>query len=226
MQNARDKIGTALVAVGLFLSVAAAGLTSYNILDDQRADIMAQHSLEQLKEAVASVPASPLNPDEIEQTPFLDDETGLSEDDGTADPIPEMPTVEVNGNLYIGTIVIPSLKLELPVMDTWDYTKMRIAPCRYVGSAYLGDLIICGHNYNSHFGRLKNLVPGDEVIFTDAVGNVFHYQVDNNEIVNGTAVQEMKSGDWDLTLFTCAKPARTTRVTVRCKLIGIEEANR
>ncbi|MCD8119184.1 MAG: sortase [Lachnospiraceae bacterium] len=80
------------------------------------------------------------------------------------------------------------------------------------------DLIICGHNYDRHFGKLKNLEPGDEITFTDVLGNVFSYEVSETVILKPTAVEEMadqESGDWDLTLFTCTLGGRT-RVTVRC----------
>ena len=37
------------------------------------------------------------------------------------------------------------------------------------------------------------------------------------ETLMPTAVEEMESGDWDLTLFTCTVGGRT-RVAVRCAL--------
>ena len=63
-----------------------------------------------------------------------------------------------------------ALDVEVPVMSTWSYPQLRIAPCRYQGSAYLDNLIICAHNYDVHFGGLKHLEPGDAVAFTDADG--------------------------------------------------------
>ena len=126
-----------------------------------------------------------------------------------------MPTVEVDGNRYIGRVTIPALGLELPVMSQWSYPNLKIAPCRYQGSAYTGDLIIAGHNYRTHFGPLKNLGGGDAVLFTDADGNQFRYTVAQVETLAKTAVEEMAAGDWDLTLFTCTLGGQT-RVTVRC----------
>ena len=71
-------------------------------------------------------------------------------------------------------------------------------------------------NYQSHFGRLKELLPGDLVQFTDVDGNVFSCSVVETEILEKTDVEELESGDWDLTLFTCTIGGKT-RVTVRCK---------
>lgn len=92
---------------------------------------------------------------------------------------------------------------------------LRRTPCRYSGSAYRDDLILLAHNYESHFGRLKSLSPGDAVLFTDADGNEFAYEVLELEMLRPTAVEDMTAGDWDLTLFTCTLGGQA-RVTVRC----------
>lgn len=133
-------------------------------------------------------------------------------------PEMEMPTTETEGNEYIGVLEIPALALSLPVISEWSYPNLKLAPCRFEGSAYLDNLIIAAHNYRSHFGRLKTLCAGDEVLFTDAEGNVFCYTVTVLEIVKGNDLETLESGDWDLTLFTCTLVG-TTRVVVRCERV-------
>ena len=59
----------------------------------------------------------------------------------------------------------------------WSYPKLKIAPCRYSGSAYTGNLVIAAHNYRTHFGLLESLAPGAQVKFTDVEGNVFSYEI-------------------------------------------------
>lgn len=132
-------------------------------------------------------------------------------------PEMEMPTKEIDGQTYIGMVEVPSLELSLPVISEWTYPRLKKAPCRYVGSVYSKDMVICGHNYDRHFGRLKDLAVGDEVRFTDMDGNVFFYSVCGTEQLGKYAVEDMLAGEWDLTLFTCTKGGRM-RVTVRCKL--------
>ena len=127
----------------------------------------------------------------------------------------EVPVKSVDGVDYIGVLHIPSLGLELPVISRWSYDDLRIAPCRYSGSAYLGNMVICGHNYSAHFGKLKSLQPGDTVSFTDMDGNEFSYTVEELEVLRPTAVEEMTVGDWELTLFTCTLDGKS-RVAVRC----------
>ena len=132
-------------------------------------------------------------------------------------PEMEMPTREIDGQTYIGMVEVPALELSLPVISEWTYPRLKKAPCRYVGSVYSKDMVICGHNYDRHFGRLKDLAVGDEVRFTDMDGNVFFYSVCGTEQLGKYAVEDMLAGEWDLTLFTCTKGGRM-RVTVRCKL--------
>jgi len=67
---------------------------------------------------------------------------------------------EIDGNNYIGVIDIPCLGLSLPIISDWSYPNLKIAPCRYKGSAYQDNLIIAGHNYQSHFKRHQADQPG------------------------------------------------------------------
>ena len=192
------KGAAALISIGCLFLLSALALGGYNLWDDHRAEQSIDGILERLP---------------IKQPTDTD-----SIPDYLLNPYMEMSTVEIDEYRYIGKVSISALDLELPVMDTWDYKRMKIAPCRYVGTVYLPGFVICAHNYTSHFGRLKNLSPGDEVTFTDMAGNVFSYKVAEVETLAPTAVEEMKSKDWDLTLFSCTIDGGA-RVTVRCRQI-------
>ena len=83
-----------------------------------------------------------------------------------------MPVVDVEGRSFIGTVQIPSLGLLLPIQDEWSSDNAKVSVCRYKGSAYDNDLIVCGHNYVEHFGTLPDLTTGewDFTMFTCTVG--------------------------------------------------------
>ena len=119
----------------------------------------------------------------------------------------------------MGTVSVPALELTLPVAAEWSYPQLRQTPCRYSGTAYAGNLVIAAHNYTRHFGRLKALSPGDEVVFTDVDGHVFRYQVAELETLAPTAVEDMTDSGWELTLFTCTIGGQA-RVAVRCRAAG------
>lgn len=122
----------------------------------------------------------------------------------------------IDGYAYIGYLSLPALGLELPVMADWDYPRLRVAPCRYTGSTKTDDLVIMAHNYERHFGRISSLAAGDSVYFTDMDGIVSCYSVVALDVLAPTAVEDMTSGGYDLTLFTCTYGGKS-RVTVRCE---------
>lgn len=192
----RTGINIVLMTFGLLLIVAALILTGYNIWDEERASIESNKVLGQM----------------------IDDEK--TSDGATADyllnPAMDMPTVMIDGHDYIGVLNIPILDLSLPIMSDWSYPKLKIAPNRFKGSAYTDNLILAGHNYRTHFGGIKSLSLGDELIFTDVDNNIFTYAVSEIEVLNERDVDLMEAGNWDLTLFTCTL-GRVDRITVRCE---------
>ncbi len=198
-----NKKGAFCMAAGFLLVLAALLLTGYNVWDEGRAGDAADATFQALKfqteEGQEELPEYIL-PDYL------------------VDPRFEMPTVEIDGYDYIGYLDITSLELSLPVMSEWSYPQLKIAPCRYAGSVYLDDMILAAHNYDRHFGRLKNLEGGELVRFTDVDGNVFDFSVTELELLWPEQTEEMLSGEWDLTLFTCTLGGRQ-RVTVRCDRI-------
>lgn len=130
-----------------------------------------------------------------------------------------MPVVDVDGRSFVGTVQIPSLGLLLPIQDEWASDNAKISICRYKGSVYDNDLIVCGHNYVEHFGTLPDLEIGSEVIVTDMNGKSFYFEVTNMETLGAYDVDEMVAGEWDFTMFTCTIGG-SNRVTVRCESTG------
>lgn len=189
---------------GLLLIAAALCLFVYNKREAESAAQTAEQALQE----ISDVPHVLEQPQESEIHSIIPDYI--------SNPTMEMPTVEVDGNFYIGILEIHALELSLPVISEWNDTRLKQAPCRYKGSAYLDNLIIAGHNYKKHFGGLKNLQIGDTITFTDMDEHCFSYTVTALEELDGTAIEAMESGDWDLTLFTCTIGGKK-RVTVRCK---------
>lgn len=211
-----NKWSKRFIGIGILCLLAAFCLTAYNIWSDAQAGETADSALQQMKQ---------FQDDKFQDDKFQDDTVqdtvNPSEEeipDYILNPEMDMPTQEIDGQDYIGTLVIESLGLSLPIISEWSYPRLQIAPCRYAGSAYLDNMVIAAHNYKSHFGHLKNLSQGDTVTFTDIDGNVFNYQVVEIETLSLYSIQEMTSGDWDLTLFTCTIGGQA-RVAIRCACV-------
>lgn len=206
----KNRIGNILKGAGLILVTAAVLLLVYNLWDGHRA-----------RESEEAILAEYLQENEkaSESPDASDKEDKQNIPDYLLNPDMDMPeyTLKSLGDVAcIGILEIPALDLELPVISSWSYSSLRLAPCRYSGSAYKGDLVIAAHNYQSHFGGLRTLPEGSEVFFTDAVGNRFSYYVAVTEALTPWSVDDMTSGEWPLTLFTCTLDSQN-RVTVRCE---------
>jgi sortase A len=161
--------------------------------------------------AVAGQESEALLDEVVEQMPT----TVLEQEEMSGD----MPVVDVDGRSFVGTVQIPSLGLLLPIQNEWSNDNAKVSVCRYKGSVYDNDLIICGHNYKEHFGTLGELSMGDEVIVTDMNGRSFYFVVTNMETLGAYDIEEMDAGQWDFTMFTCTIGG-ANRVTIRCEATG------
>ena len=191
--------GLLLVALGLLLILAAVCLhilhERQDILAGQNAGIL----LEELANDIKYHPPVTAAPDPEEEN--------VSED--------SVPSRTLAGYDLMGIIRVPSVGVELPVLNRWSYDLLNVAPCRYSGSLETGDLIILGHSYKSHFRPLRQVQAGDSVEFTDANGVTFRYVAAAVDVIPETACDQLPS-EYPLTLFTCTSDSRH-RVIVRCE---------
>lgn len=219
----KKKLGISLIILGAVLLAAALSLVIYNKVQDYRYGKAAKEVLSGLEEVIPNIGGN------------RTDDAGGSQTGGSVLPGPvispsgilgeyeiqeeEETTVEYDGISYLGVVYIPSMDRELPVTAEYVYTNMRFAACRYSGKVSTGDLIICAHNNNTFFRGIANLNTGDSIIFTDASGNIFYYEVIAIDTINGYDIERMKSGseEWDITLFSCTYGG-ASRVTVRAVL--------
>lgn len=210
------KRGTGLICLGMLLILGAVSLTGYNCYQAEQAEKTVEQTMAALnrimdqQEKTASQ-VQTWNP----ENPVPQEESEQEYPNYVLNPTMEMPEETIDGWDYIGTLKIPALDLELPIISQWSYPALNVAPARYEGSVYLDNLVIAAHNFSSHFGRIHTLNPGDRLTFTDMEGNVFTYEAAVVETLRPTAVEEMCAEAWDLTLFTCTVGGKF-RVTVRC----------
>lgn len=189
----KKKAGIIFMVIGIMLIGCAVGLLIYN----KNENMKARESSVEIMESVRAV--------------ISEKETAEA-----ADPFDEEMTVkDIDGYGYIGYLSLPVLDIDLPVMSEWDYDRLKISPCRYYGSTKTDNLVIAGHNYDSHFGYLGELKPGDSVIFMDMDAVVHNYKVDSVELLMPTDVDKVKDSGDDLIIYTCTY-SRTKRITVRC----------
>lgn len=199
--------------LGIGLVLGAVYLSMFNQQEDASAQessesvmpVLIQQIQENTKE---TLPASEIMP-ELE---LLKPMNLLTEEEK------KMTEVVIDGIPYIGYLSIPKLGLDLPIISTWNYQRLNVAPCRYVGTVRGENLVLMAHNYTSHFGQISQLEAGDTITFTDMDGEITCYEVVGEDILDSTAVEEMTAGVFDLTLFTCTYGGKY-RITVYCDQI-------
>lgn len=199
----RVKLGRLCIFLGIVLLMGALALHLHNRMEDNRAGDAVVNILPQLVEQIPESPKEEHLTEQLIPVEFREPEDL------------KMTEKVIDGDAYIGYLSIPKLELDLPILSDWDYTLLQKAPCRYMGSTKTDDLVLMAHNYDKHFGRLSKLSVGDAVYFTDMDGIVSAYVVVGQDILDPTAIEEMTSGDFDLTLFTCTYGGQN-RITIYC----------
>lgn len=194
----KSKIGISLMIAGCLAIIAAVCLVGLNISSDYSSGKKSAEVLEQLESIIENKTENSIYTENTKEE--------------------SLKPVSIGDNTYAGIISIPEIGIELPVMSSCSYENLDISPCLYYEDS--GKMVIAAHNFSSHFGKIKELVSGDYIAFTDSGNNVKMYEVINTEILDSNDTDRMiSSDDWDLTLFTCTLSG-TQRVTVRAREIS------
>lgn len=196
------KIGKKLIIIGISLITLSLIMSIHNIYEEDLAGKKSANILNIMKETIEEnieENTQQINSEIKEETP--------------------QKTINIKGYDYIGTISIPTLNIELPVMSEYDYDRLKISPCRYYGNIYTNDLIICAHSYKTHFKNIDKLNQNDLIIITDITGEKYIYEVLEIEILKPTDVSKMIDNEFDLTLYTCTNDG-LNRITIRCNKIN------
>ena len=219
-----DLLRKIILAAGVILIVVGVGIMGWNTMQDRQAGEQSEEALTALDRTIPQGGSSePIGGEGRDPSAAVGEHEEAAPAELAEDPESGILSVENDGRYYMGYLTIPRIQLRLPVQSSWSYPKLKISPCRYRGTTEDGDLIVIAHNYESHFGKLKYLSPGDHVMFTDVSGGVWQYEVLEIETIQPTAIDKMISGDWDMTLFTCTIGGKA-RVTVRCGLLSAPES--
>ena len=134
----------------------------------------------------------------------------------TLSPSPSAsPSAAPEGPAFLGVLSVPAVSLTVPVLAEWSYYHLTLAPCRDCGSVETDDLVIAAHNYDTHFGRLSRIAPGDSVYFTDMAGSTTEYAAASVEQRDPSDAEGVRGSGYPLVLYTCSWDC-TARVTVFC----------
>lgn len=196
----KNKLSIICQILGIILIIVALGLCIYNVIFDYTSGKKSKEALEEIENILQEKP--------------IDDSF-----DYLNNPNKEMPKLNIDGKNYIGIISIPSIDIELPVLNEYTVKNLKQAPVLYKGSIYQNNAIIIAHNSTSHFKKIQKMKEKDQVMFTDLDGHQFKYEVVKKENISETNPDLLDQGEWDLSLFTCYSSNIKYRVVLRLKLI-------
>ncbi len=122
----------------------------------------------------------------------------------------ELPYIEYEGYQIIGTIKIPKIDIEYPILveSTKDSLEKSITRVGNGKVNEVGNLSMAGHNYldGTMFGKIDELQNDDEIIIKDLLGNEVNYKVFDIFVTNPNDVGVLESVDKEakeITLITC-----------------------
>ena len=124
--------------------------------------------------------------------------------------IEQIPYIEYEGYQVIGTIQIPKINIEYPILAQSDEIALEKSITR-VGNGTvndIGNLTLAGHNYidGSMFGKIDELQNEDEISILDLYGNRITYKVFNIYVTNPddvSVLEPIEENTREITLITC-----------------------
>ena len=132
------------------------------------------------------------------------------------------------GYSVVGTIKIPKINLEYPVLEKMSTKALETAVIALYPSGdnlnLPGNTVIVGHNYRNgmFFSNIKKLSNGDKIYVTDYRGKSITYEIYNIFEASSTDTsfyQRDTNGLAELTLSTCTDASNDQRTIVFAKQI-------
>lgn len=122
-------------------------------------------------------------------------------------------TIFSNNNekyFVIGTIEIPAISINYPILSETNDELLKIAPCRFYGPYpnEEGNLCIAAHNYDDDrfFSNLYKLNIGDEIKIYDSLNSLIKYYIYNKYETNKndtSCTSQETNRSKEITLVTC-----------------------
>lgn len=217
--------------LSIFLIIILSSIYIYAEYDKAKNENISQEILKNMKasnddttiDANDNVWKITLNSDET-----IDQETESTDEGSTTESEEYGVYIASNGEKYktVGSIKIPKIDVEYPILSETTVSLLKIAPCKFWGPNpnEVGNFCIAGHNYRNDkfFSKVPTLVVGDIIEITDLSDQTIKYSVYNKFIVEDTTdvscTSQYTDGKRIVTLITCTDDSEA-RVIVQAKEI-------
>ena len=130
----------------------------------------------------------------------------------TNNTTPKTATYNVDGEEYtvVGTLNIPSLNIEYPILSETSTKLLKVSLTKYWGANpnEVGNMVVVGHNYknNKFFSNLSKIQHGEIVKIRDLSGKTLDYKVYDTYVIDpydNACTSQLTDGKTEITLITC-----------------------
>ena len=209
---------TVLLIIAIVAIIILIGYFGYSVYNKYYIDLSAKEVVNSFEDIVGN------NKNKTDEDNNVTNETddgaenivigGVTEENNTTPSTQGNNKLTFHGYNVIGTISIPAIKIEYPILEkvTTNSLKVAVAYLRGAGINKPGNTVIQGHNYRNgqFFSNLKKLSLGDAIYITDLEGTKIKYEVYKNfsaESTDTSFYNRDTGGKREITLSTCTTDA-------------------
>lgn len=223
MMNKYGNTLTIILIVAIVIVVGILGFFAYKVYTSNQTTKKAHEVVSEFDENTGNNENT--NTDKNENTNTTEGDTSLDDllnnlgGDGSGNSIYNQTTGKketyYEGYRVIGTISIPSINIEYPILEEHTSATLKIAivavepsnPANTINQ--VGNLVLWGHNYKNgtFFSDIDKLVTGAKIYIKDTNGTKIEYQVYNSyETTDSdmTYATRDTEGTKEITLSTCS----------------------
>lgn len=195
-----------IISIIVFINVSNSNSTVIASSNQSVAETNSQNDLktEEIVETEEILP-TPTN-EEVEE---IVEPTTNNETNNTT---PKSATYTVDGEEYtvVGTLNIPSLNIEYPILSETSTKLLKVSLTKYWGANpnEVGNMVVVGHNYknNKFFSNLSKIQHGEIVKIRDLSGKTLDYKVYDTYVIDpydNSCTSQLTDGKTEITLITC-----------------------
>ncbi len=219
-----SKFNTLLTVLLVIAIIAIVGLIAYfgySIYSKYYINAAAKEAIDAFEQAIGNTVTPSTDDNEVDGNVTIG---GVSEGESIYQNQTTGTTTTYYGYNVIGTISIPAIDIEYPILEkvTTRSLKVAVAYLSGAGINQVGNTVIQGHNYRNglFFSNLSSLSIGDKIYIKDTTGTEVTYEVYRNftaEDTDTSFYNRDTEGKREITLSTCTEDS-----TVRTIILASE----
>ena len=217
-----SKVLTVVLVIIIIAIVALLGFLSYDFIKKYNTSKQASDFVEEFQ---GNITTSDQEENTVQENVTLDN---VNETPITSSSTSSSGKKKYNGLTVVGTMKIPAINLEYPIVQDVSTTALEKALIALYPSGdnlnLPGNTVIIGHNYRNgmFFSNLKKLTNGAKIYVTDFRGKSLTYEVYNKFEASSTDTSfytRDTNGLAELTLSTCTDASNDQRTIIFAKQI-------